>query len=196
MPYIRTASCGTPACSYARVAMDRGELDKAQGYLTELIKTWQGQREELARTYISLAEIQSLSKNNDAAIKSLQEADAMKASGAKLSREKWMKAAELRGDLLLQQKKPVAAVETYLKMLEEYESKTPRPAVRFKAGRILYEMGDVRGAEKIWSSLKDDPSGVYAKLADEKLKDRNWQDEYKKYIQRIPAMEGTKVQPQ
>jgi hypothetical protein len=43
-------------------------------------------------------------------------------------------------------------------------------------------------AADTWNDFKGDKSGFWKKLAQEKLRSSEWNDEYKKYIKRIPAM--------
>jgi hypothetical protein len=68
----------------------------------------------------------------------------------------------------------------------------PMSSVRYKAGKILFDEGDLKGAERIWSALSSSTGEFYKKLAQEKLDQAEWQDSYKRYIDRIPAAEGLK----
>ncbi|MCB0361547.1 MAG: hypothetical protein KDD35_02430, partial [Bdellovibrionales bacterium] len=97
-----------------------------------------------------------------------------------------------RGNVLYEQKRYVAAVEAYLALLDQYETKRPLAYIRYKVGSILYETGDIKGAERIWSQLKANQGDMYKKLAAERLNQAEWQDEYKKYLNRIPAMSGVR----
>jgi hypothetical protein len=54
-------------------------------------------------------------------------------------------------------------------------------------GQVLYEDGDLKGAEAAWAELKPDKDNVWQRLASEKMQSAKWQNEYKKYLNRIPA---------
>jgi predicted Zn-dependent protease len=100
------------------------------------------------------------------------------------------KGMELMGDTLIGQNKPMAAVEEYQNLLEQYESKRPLGAVRYKVGKLLFNRGDVKGAENVWGKLQGGNNEVYWDMAKETLDQSKWQDEYQKYVKRIPAMNG------
>jgi tetratricopeptide (TPR) repeat protein len=176
----------------ARVAEQLGDLKQAISYLHELVKNWQGQPELVAQPHLSLAELYLKTENLDAAGKSLAEIEGMKIKGTDVSDEVWAKTLELRGEHQFQNGQRLAAVETFSKLLDEYETKRPLSGIRYRAGRILYDEGDVRGAEKMWSGLDEKTGEFYKKLAQEKLQQSEWQDSYKKYMDRIPAAEGMK----
>lgn len=176
----------------ARVAEQLGDLKQAVAYLQELVKNWQGQPELVAQPYLSLAELHMKSENLEAASKSLTEIEGMKAKGVEVNDEIWAKTLELRGDYQLRTGQRLAAVETFTRLLEEYEAKRPLSSVRYRTGRILYDEGDIKGAEKIWSGLDDKTGEFYKKLAQEKLQQSEWQDNYKKYMDRIPAAQDMK----
>lgn len=176
----------------ARVAEQLGDLKQAIAYLQELVKNWQGREELLAPPYLSLAELYLRTERLDDADKSLAQIEALKVKGEPVSDEVWAKTLELRGEYQFQNGQRLAAVETFTRLLEEYESKRPLSAVRYRAGRILYDEGDVMGAEKLWSGLDEKNGGFYKKLAQEKLQQAEWRDNYKKYIDRIPAAQDLK----
>ena len=176
----------------AQVAEEKGQTKEAIKHLLSLTNTWQEKTHLLPPIYLRLAEMQIHSKQYSDAENSLNVLKTMKANKVEINENIWAKAMEKRADVLLRQGKSVAAVEAYLEMLDEFEKKRPLSYVRYKVGAILYEKGDLRGAEKIWSSLNTESGQMYRKLADERLAQAQWQDDYKKYINRIPAMSGVK----
>lgn len=68
------------------------------------------------------------------------------------------KALELKGDALLGEKRPIAAIESYQALLHEFEGKRPLGSIRYKVGQLLFERGDVRGAENVWENFKAAPT--------------------------------------
>lgn len=176
----------------AHVAEERGKTKEAVKHLLSLTDSWKDKPELLPPIYLRLAEMQIKGGQLDDAESSLGLIKKMQANKVSVDEDVWAKALERRGDVLLHQGKSVAAVEAYLEMLDEFEDKRPLAYVRYKVGSILYEKGDLKGAEKIWASLSGDNGQMYRKLADERLTQAQWQDDYKKYINRIPAMSGVK----
>lgn len=102
------------------------------------------------------------------------------------------KAIELKGDALLGQKRAMAAIEVYQNLLEQFETKRPLGAVRYKVGQLLYDRGDIKAAEAAWGKLQGGANEIFWDLAKEKLEQLKWQDDYKKYANRIPAMKAPK----
>ena len=176
----------------AQIAEEKGKTKEAIKHLLVLTKTWKDKPHLLLPIYLRLAEMQIRNKKYAGAEKSLSVLTTMKGNKFEVDEDVWAKAMERRADVLLKQGKSVAAVEAYLEMLEQFEKKRPLSYIRYKVGSILYDKGDLRGAEKIWAHLGGESGQMYRKLADERLAQAGWQDNYKKYINRIPAMSDIK----
>jgi hypothetical protein len=86
------------------------------------------------------------------------------------------------------QKKSMAAVETYQKLLDRFEGKMPVANIRYKVGQILFDRGDLKGAADVWKRLDGTKDELLWKVGREKLEQAKWQGDYNKYINRIPAM--------
>ncbi|MEK6555850.1 MAG: tetratricopeptide repeat protein, partial [Bdellovibrionota bacterium] len=175
----------------AQVAVQVGNFDQAIGYFKDLVSTFKGQPELLAQPYLSLTDL-SLKKGQ------LNEAEDYISKLEKINQEKKLSGGmlastlEAKAQLQLQRGQKVAAVETLVNLLDQFENQRPMSSVRFKAGQILFDEGDVKGAEKLWSGLSEDKGQFYKKLAQEKMKQAEWSDSYKKYIDRIPAAQSVK----
>jgi tetratricopeptide (TPR) repeat protein len=122
----------------------------------------------------------------------LKKLEKMREDKTVLSDDQWAQILEMRGDMLLGQGQKLAAVQAYENLLDAYETTRPLASIRYKCGKILFEEGDLKGAEKIWAGLDDKTGELYKKLAQEKLHQAEWQDTYKKYIDRIPAAQDLK----
>ncbi|MBX7231947.1 MAG: tetratricopeptide repeat protein [Bdellovibrionales bacterium] len=105
----------------------------------------------------------------------------------------YAQALEVKAEALVGQGKFLAAVETYQELLEGFESIKPLDSVRFKVGDILFQRGDLAGAEKIWLKLDETKNPTLLHLAKERLENARWQIENKKYLKRIPAMSPKKL---
>lgn len=170
----------------AAVSEYRGEVPKAKAALKDLVKKWKGEPELLNPALLRLGELEIKSKNYEAA-----EVNANKVLEAKdLNEPDRARALEIKGDSLLGQKRTVAAIEIYQTLLEQFENKRPLGSIRYKVGQLLYERGDVKGAETAWGKLQGGANEILWSLAKEKLDHIKWQDEYKKYANRIPAMKS------
>jgi len=175
-----------------RIAVDllekRGDLDSSVRYLTELLKTWKGQAHLVAEPYLRLAQLEMKQSKPDAAIDSLKKVDVLMGDSKDVPENVHARSLELLGQLYLDKGDGPNASATFDKLLNTYEEKRPLSSIRYKMGQIFFKKGDVQKAADVWDKLKNDKSQFWYNLAQEQLKNSTWRDDYKKYIQRIPAM--------
>lgn len=174
----------------AKVAEEQGKASEAIPHLRRLTDSWKDSPELVAPIYLRLAEMQIRQGQWSAAEESLNKIREIKNKKVPIADEVWVTALERMGDVFYHQKKYLSAVEEYLQLLDQYEDKRPLSYIRYKVGSILYDKGDLKGAEKVWSRLTNENGQMYKKLATERLAQAEWQDSYKKYLNRIPAMSG------
>ena len=94
----------------------------------------------------------------------------------------------IKAELLLRMNEKMAAFDTYMILLKEFESHKTMNSIRYKAGEILFEKGDLNGAKKIWAKFQGRDSGLYNGLAKDSFKHEQWMRTYKKYIKKIPIV--------
>ncbi|MBO9666245.1 MAG: tetratricopeptide repeat protein, partial [Bdellovibrio sp.] len=157
-------------------------------YLGELLRTWKGQPELVAEPYLKLAELQIKQGKKDEALQSLDMIDKLMADSGKVAPVVHAKALEKMGDIYLEKNQKDLAIKSYGNLLEKYEETRPLSSIRYKLGQIYFKRGDVQQAAEVWNEFKGQKSGFWKNLAQEQLKNSEWRDGYKKYIQRIPAM--------
>lgn len=176
----------------ARIAEQRNDHGKARDALLELAKRWQGDPALVAPVHLQLA--QTFMKMNDPKQAEIYADKALQAEGGenKVADKIVASALTVKGDALFAQKKAMAAVESYQKLLERFEDKMPLGSVRYKVGQILFDRGDLQGAGDVWKRLEGTPNDFLWKIGKEKLEDSQWRGDYNKYINRIPAMATSK----
>lgn len=172
----------------AEVSEARGENDLAKKNLKDLTSAWAGKPELVAPVYLKLAKLYLGSDQIEQSLGSLAPLEKMKKQDVNLPESLWAEVLQTKGDALLKQGKDVAAVAAYSELLNQYPNANHLSSVRYKAGQILFNRGDIIGAKKFWDGFDETKEGLYKSLAQEKLNNFNWQSEYKKYIKRIPAM--------
>jgi len=172
----------------AQVAEVRGQAESARKYLAELIKNWQGDAQKTGPLHLRLARLEAQSRNFKAADQHLAKIIGWKnKDGALVSDDLHAKALEARADLYLKRGRRVDAIKTYRELLAAYETKRPLESVRYRLGQVLFQDGDLKGAETAWNELKGAKDNLWHNLATEQMQGARWQNEYKKYLQRIPA---------
>lgn len=166
----------------------RGELDSAIRYLTELLKEWSGIPELVADPYLNLAQLEIKKGQTEDAIVSLKKIDSLMTDSKKVSPVTHQKSLELLSDIYLKKNENQSAIGSLQKLLDLYEANKPLSSYRYKLGQIYFNKGELQKAADIWNELKGQKNEFWYKLAQEKLKSSDWNNEYNKYIKRIPAM--------
>lgn len=172
----------------AVIAEQRNDYIKAREALLELAKRWQGDPALVAPVHLQLA--QTYMKMGDAKEAEAHADKVLATEGGETKvADKIVSGAMLaKGDALFAQKKSMAAVEAYQKLLSIYEDKMPLGSVRYKVGQILFDQGDIKGASDVWKRLEGTSNEFLYKVGKEKLEDMKWKSDYQKYVNRIPAM--------
>lgn len=168
----------------------KGEPQTAVRYLTELVKAWKGIPVLVAEPYLSLGQMEEKLGQADAAIASYRRVDELMRDSGKVSEKTHALALESMARLQLETKQPEAAVATYNHLLGQYEAKMPIASLRYKLGKIHFDRGELQKAAETWEKLDREKNSFWAKLSDENLKSSKWNDEYKKYLRRLPAAAG------
>jgi tetratricopeptide (TPR) repeat protein len=172
------------------VAEERGHPELAKKFLKTLIESWKGQPALVSGPYLRLAELQIKSKEYNDAITNLEKVLHLDTDSKQVPAESVARAMELKGDMLAETKNYKEAIGTYRKLLDKFEDSQPLESVRYQLGKLQFEVGSHTDAEKTWSALK--PESFWAKLAKEQLENGRWNQQYKKYIKRIPAFADAK----
>lgn len=166
----------------------KGDNEYALRYLAELIKTWKGVPSLAAGPYFDAGEIELRLKRADDALKSFTTVDSLMKDSGQVPPSLHAQALERIAQIHLDKGEPDKALPVLERLLKTYEKDRPLASWRYRMGRIHFEKGEVQKASEIWNELKGDKNDFWFKLAQEQLKGSEWRDDYKKYIQRIPAM--------
>lgn len=188
----------------ADVAEARGQGEVARKYLTEVIQSFKAKTEgdatSVAPLHLRMAKLAMKDrdyKGAEAAIGSALAAaeKAPKDEEGKLSieSEKIKTAAlETRAEVQLARGKRKDAIASYRAVLEmpvanADVSRNGYDSVRYRLGQLLFDTGELKEAEEAWGQLAKDDKSLWRRLASEQMSGAKWRDEYKKYIDRIPA---------
>lgn len=172
----------------------KGDVDTALRYLTELIRVWNGKPELTVDALLRIAEMQDKKNKPEESQKNLEKIFEIAEKNLKANPRSVIKAANMSANLYLKEDKLNEAAKKYSFILEKYEDSQKMAEERFKLGDIYFKKGELKKAEAIWSKLKGENASVWFKIGENKLKDAQWKDEYRKYLKRIPAMSQLEVQ--
>lgn len=178
------------------VAEARGQGDIARKYLAEVIRSFTGKD---AETAASLAPLQlrmaklAVKDRDFKTAESFIEAAVVSAEKSGEAGEKLKTSAlETRAEIMLARGKKSEAIASYRTLLEmpvanADVSRGGYDSVRYRLGQLLFDTGELKEAEKAWGELAKDGKSMWSRLASEQMSGAKWRDEYKKYIDRIPA---------
>ncbi len=166
--------------------IQRGDYQDASSALEILIKEFEanGKEDLLASVLTKQAQVQNHLKNWNQGLEFANRALVTKSAPAKVRMNAYNEKARAQMELGLK----ASAIATLQDQLNEFEGKSPTEYTRYKLGELLFEEGDIGAAESIWTKLRDNGSGVLWKVAEEKLKSADFNKNYSRYIERIPAM--------
>jgi tetratricopeptide (TPR) repeat protein len=151
------------------------------------LHAWKGDAGLTSPLHLRLARLQGSAKNFKEADAHLAKILSMKAENEKVSDDVLAKALQLRGELYVARGNRTEAVKTYSDLLEKFGETRPLASVRYKLGQLLYEDGNLKAAQSTWAQLTPEKDGLWARLANEQMQGAKWQNDYKKYLNRIPA---------
>ncbi|MFN8792194.1 MAG: tetratricopeptide repeat protein [Bdellovibrionales bacterium] len=167
---------------------EKDQLDSARRFVMELLKTWRGEPSKLDRPYLKLGEIETKSGQFREALRSYKKIHEIYQDTKVSNDDIHFKSLERRLELAERLKDDNEMIEAATQMLEAYEQVRPVASIRYKLGKIYFKQGQTKKAEQVWSEFKGPQSDFWQKLAREQVQNLNWRDDYKKYINRIPAM--------
>ncbi len=73
--------------------------------------------------------------------------------------------------------------------MTQYEPTFPLESTRFRLGKLYFDRGQLQKAQDVWGQFKGKESESWKKMAQEQVSSNEWKSDYKKYLDRIPAME-------
>lgn len=172
----------------AKLLIEKEQLDSARRFVMELLKTWKGEPHKLEEPYYMLSEVEMKAGQYDEALKSLKKIDEIYKDTKTSNNDIHFKSFEKRMEIAEKTKNDKEALETATQMLDYYEDSRPIASIRYKLGQVYFKQGKIKKAEESWTGFKGAQSEFWRKLAQEQVQNLNWRDDYKKYINRIPAM--------
>lgn len=174
----------------------KGDVDTSMRYLSELVRVWNGKPELVVGVLYDLAQMQLKKNDKESAQKSLEKVIEIAEKNSNANKKDVINAANLSADLYKKDENLDEAAKKYSFILDKYEGEKSLPEERYKLGDIYFKKGEIKKAESIWSKFKGEGSEFWAKISNNKLKQAQWKDEYKKYLKRIPAMSKMEEQQQ
>lgn len=167
---------------------EKEQFDSAKRFVMELLRTWTGEPEKMVIPYMKLAEIEAKTGQPKNALSSLKKIDELMTDSKNIQSEVLFKSLEKRIEIAEKTKNQNELVNATQRMLELFEESKPIASIRYKLGEIYYNQGKLKKAEQTWTGFKGAQADFWGNLAKEQMKNVSWRDDYKKYIERIPAM--------
>ncbi len=172
----------------AGLLAEKEQWDSARRFVMELLRTWKGEPEKLEAPYFKLAEIEMKTGQNEEALKSLKKIDEIYKDVKVTKDDIHFRSLERRMELAESLKNDDESLMAANRLLEIYEDTRSVASIRYKLGEIYFRKGLIKKAEVAWTGFKGAQSDFWSQLAQEQMSSMKWRDEYKRYMNRIPAM--------
>lgn len=90
-------------------------------------------------------------------------------------------------DLYLKNKQKSKAKETLERVIEAYGSGYDLSPERYNLGLLYLEDGNKQAAQQVWQPLLGLQNNFWSKMAEDKIQDLKWREEYGSVLNRLPA---------
>ncbi|MDZ4677644.1 MAG: tetratricopeptide repeat protein [Oligoflexia bacterium] len=172
----------------ASVAEKSERFDLAELALKDLTEQWKGQPSLLVEPWYRLAKLSFDQNKNSEALGWVQKLNTVSQENTDIKPEIIRKGLELAADIHLKEGKPNEAGKAYKLILEKHHAGMPTASVRYRLGKIYFDQKNFGEATKIWNVLKEDKNAaLWEKMAQEQLAQIQWNEKYKRYVDRKPA---------
>lgn len=165
---------------------NRGDNDTAIRYLSEIVRLWKDKPDLVIDSAIRLAKLWN---KTEMPLKGIEILDQM--SKEKITKENVRRLHKAKSEIALAARIPDTAINSLTFLINNEKNPNANLAEeKYRLGDLYFQKGEIKKAENVWSSFEGNDDQFWSKLADEKMKSSQWQDEYKKYLKRIPAAVG------
>lgn len=168
----------------------KGDGGTAKVYLKDLIKNWQGQTSKVSGLRLRLAELELNEKSYDKAAATLEANRQSLEDSRKDPSPDHFKTLALMSDVYSEAKDNENNETILTELLKRYETAPSINGYRYRLGKLYFDQGKVQKAREIWAPLEKNNVKFWWDLANNNLKENSWNESYKKYLDRIPAMDG------
>ncbi len=169
---------------YAALVYEQKEdYESAIKYLAELVKIWSNKSQLLIPSALKLTDLYQKSKKFDLANEKLESLLA-----TNLNSDNRFTVLKKLAEINLEQKNNERSIKNLTNLMNEYADKKDISAEIYQLGHLHYTQGEFKKAQDIWNQIDGAKNPFWAKLAQEKIKDTEWNIQNKKYLKRIPAV--------
>jgi len=171
----------------ADISIQRGNYKLAEKHLNFLVNKWKFLPQRVAAPYTKLAEVYKRRGQLDKAHEIYDRMIYHYKDSQSINIDTYTNVLEKKAMAYLDNNQDDKAVPV-LKDLLSAGPKDKHLNSRYKLGQIYFNQGNLAKAEEFWAPLQNiDEGKVWYNLAQEKLQEAKWKDNYEKYIERLPA---------
>lgn len=169
----------------AKLEGEKGNFQQAEANLNRILQEFKPSQSTQAGVLLARSEVFEKQKKWKEALKDLENALA----NEELGKSQKFIALERAAKLYERQGQNKEAIITLQSVLDQYETEKDLSSTRYQLGNLLSKEKKYEEAEAVWKPLIA-KKNMWSNLAVERQKEANWEKDYKKYVDRIPAMEG------
>lgn len=167
---------------------NQGRYADAVDGIKKLLQSWKGKPELIQKPLFRMAKLFEKSGQNVQALNPLSKVlNLYKDTG--LVEDKLLRdTREMMAKIYLSQGKEKEAGQIFEQLIAAAKKDQPLNDVRYKLGEIYFSQGQMKKAKDIWTDLQNRANGEsWYQLAKEKMDSKEWNEQYEKYLNRLPA---------
>ena len=164
----------------------KGDSSTSIRYLSELSNLWKGEEKLSLPVQFKLAEMQAAKGDVAGAIETYEKCQAILLNNKEAEEQDLTKFVNSYTKVLVDNGKNDDAIKMIGGVVDKF-GQFAFNQERYLLGDLLFKKGEVKKAGVVWEKIKDDDN-IWKKLSGEKLKQAQWDADYKSHIKRIPAM--------
>lgn len=177
----------------ADITNQKGDPAHAVRYIIDLIHEWKAKPSQVAPLYLQLGDLELRQNKVQEALRSWRNVDRLQAESKDVPAVVHRQALERIGNTQFDRSEYSEAMSAYQQLLEAYETATPMPLVRYRVGLMQFQKGELQAAADTWRALDTPRARFWFQLGQEKLASADFQDRYRNYVDRIPAMASPRM---
>lgn len=166
----------------------KGDIETSIRYLSELARLWKGSPDLALPVYMRLADMQVKQNAVSDAIGNYKKSLDILLGQENPDQYKVKELGRSYLAILEKQKQTDEGILFMNQLIKKFDSKYKMSEEKYQLGALYFGKGELKKAEQTWAGISESEGGIWKKLANEKLQQASWDENFKKHIKRIPAM--------
>jgi len=176
----------------AQIQERRGDFNLSDAKVVEMLKANEGVTDNVVRVVLSVAQNRWNNKDRQGALDLLKMSQEQMSVDSDEQKRALTDITKRLHEYQIQEGEVLQAAATIERCLNKLGDTTQVPELKFLLGKSYIQMGEIRRAEEIFQKIDGNEASYWSSLAKDQMNQVNFEDSYKKYLKRIPALSDFK----